>query len=224
MVREGCAVSAASVPFRHVVLEDLWDQRLLRMVHKEVSRIDDTAWTHTLARGRGARGLAVVEDKRSINFDRCKDTLAIVELHQELASQDFIGRVETWLGLSKLHFDTVGGGLHRIVPGGLLGAHVDFNVDAQLRWRRANVLVYLNECGAGGELKLYGESDEPQVTIAPKFNRTVVFECTESSWHGHPTPLAAGPDRLSVAAYYFTYEKPPVFAEPHSTIFREVAS
>lgn len=209
-----------SAPFRYFVLDDFWDSTLLRMVHKEVSRVDEAHWRQT--RFTDEAGV-VIEEKRFIDFCWCEETLAIVELRNLLAGEPWLSNVGSLLGVEKLHFDPLGGGLHRIVPGGLLKTHVDFNVDDHGRWRRANALVYLNSCGPGGELKLYGDDDSvPFATIEPRHNRTVVFECTETSWHGHPTPLAAGPDRLSVAAYYFTHEKPADAAPKHSTVFRRV--
>jgi hypothetical protein len=60
--------------------------------------------------------------------------------------------------------------------------------------------------------------------IAPSFNRTVVFSTTDSSFHGHPHPLASPPGvtRKSVSLYYYTAGRPEEErSQPHDTIFRE---
>jgi hypothetical protein len=63
---------------------------------------------------------------------------------------------------------------------------------------------------------------ECHVTIAPRFNRTVVFSTTDTSFHGHPHPLAspAGVTRKSVSLYYYTAGRPESErSAPHNTIF-----
>ena len=41
-------------------------------------------------------------------------------------------------------------------------------------------------------------------TISPKFNRAVLFDTTQNSWHGLPDPLKCPKDeyRKSIAIYY----------------------
>lgn len=82
--------------------------------------------------------------------------------------------------------------MHRILPGGYLAQHLDFNSlnkHARNQWRRVNVLLYLSECGQGGELRLFDQDGVERVSVTPQRNRMVVFESTERSWHGHPFPL-----------------------------------
>ena len=54
------------------------------------------------------------------------------------------------------------------------------------------------------------------------FNRAVVFDTSNKSYHGHPTPLACpdGESRKSLALYYYTTDYP--YQEdlsPHGTLF-----
>jgi len=55
--------------------------------------------------------------------------------------------------------------------------------------------------------------------IAPEFNRTVIFETSDHSWHGHPIPAAR--PRRSLAAYMFTDARPVDFAN-QSTVFLKI--
>src|SRR5260370_24691553 len=60
--------------------------------------------------------------------------------------------------------------------------------------------------------------------IAPVFNRAVLFETNENSFHGHPRPLRCpeGQSRRSLAVYYYTAERDDgVFADEHNTIYRQ---
>ncbi len=118
-------------------------------------------------------------------------------LYDQLTSPQWIATLEGLLGIPNLHFDELGGGLHRILPGGFLAQHLDFNNvnrPGGVQWRRVNILLYLSECGAGGELRMYGATAEDErVVVPPKGNRMVVFECSEQSWHGHPYPMQVSP-------------------------------
>lgn len=208
-------------PFKHAVFDNWWDPLVIELVKEEIDVIDDSEYFHARVRASVKSRFGVheqmLENKYSISFDRFAVSRFVKELHRRLSSPDFIEWVEKTIGIVDLHFDPIGGGVHMIKPGGLLETHVDFNVDDHKRWRRVNVLIYLNECGPGGELRLTTGKPGPQVVIPPQANRMVVFECSETSWHGHPVPLGPGPDRKSIAAYYFTKEAPPDAEPPHST-------
>lgn len=125
-----------------------------------------------------------------------------------------------------------GGGLHQILPGGFLRVHADFNWHPKLRLhRRVNMLVYLNRGWReeyGGHLELWNaEMTRAERRILPVFNRTVVFATSETSYHGHPEPLACPPGttRKSVSLYYYTSDRPArEKAAPHDTVFPEASA
>ena len=50
------------------------------------------------------------------------------------------------------------------------------------------------------------EPKELVKTIEPKFNRAILFDTTQNSWHGLPQPLMCPSDRYrkSIAVYYLT--------------------
>ncbi len=120
-----------------------------------------------------------------------------------------------------------GGGMHLMGSGGRLDVHVDFNyLEERGLHRRLNILVFLNdpwEESWGGNLELW----DPEVrrclrSFTPELNRCVVFNTTESSFHG-VTPLRcpAGRTRNSFAAYYYTEQPPEGWdGTKHSTVFR----
>lgn len=123
---------------------------------------------------------------------------------------DFLEKLTGIKGLiADPHF--FGGAFHQILPGGKLDIHADFNRDERRQLdRRINVLLYLNpdwQDDWGGHLELW----QPDMSacahkIAPLLNRCVIFNTTDSSYHGHPEPLACPPERTrnSLAFYYYT--------------------
>src|SRR5262249_6397264 len=106
------------------------------------------------------------------------------------------------------------GGMHQSVRGGFLNVHADFTVHPQhVNWRRRlNVIVYLNQDWKeeyNGHLELWSRDMTRCVKrVTPVFNRWVLFATDDTSFHGHPVPLACPPSltRKSLALYYYTKE------------------
>ena len=108
-----------------------------------------------------------------------------------------------------------GSGLHEIKRGGFLKIHADFNVHPLLKLnRRINILIYLNKNWKeewGGHLELWNRDMKKCAhKILPIFNRIVIFNTSDFSYHGHPTPLSCPNDysRKSLALYYYTNGRP----------------
>ena len=76
-----------------------------------------------------------------------------------------------------------------------------------------------------GHLELWEIDETQQVLlkkVLPKFNRCVIFETNEISFHGHPKPLNIkdGVSRKSLATYYYTKSRPTSeIADDHNTIY-----
>jgi len=123
-----------------------------------------------------------------------------------------------------------GGGLNATYRGGLLDVHVDGNYhDATGLNRRLNALVYLTpgwEPAWGGELCLYDPTGSKCIKrIAPIFNRLVVFDSNDVSFHGLPEPIKfpVGVPRRSIILYYYTKDCRPAnhvtVQAPHSALW-----
>jgi hypothetical protein len=149
---------------------------------------------------------------------------------QEFNSAPFIDFLETLTGIDGLVPDPMmlGGGVHLSRPGDLLGIHADFNWHPKLKLhRRVNLLVYVNPVwdeAWGGDLELWDTTASRCVrAFAPLMNRAVVFNTRSDTFHGHPRPLACpeGVFRKSIAAYYYTAERPAdEVRDPHSTRYK----
>jgi Rps23 Pro-64 3,4-dihydroxylase Tpa1-like proline 4-hydroxylase len=155
---------------------------------------------------------------------------AVAQFFRLCEDQRFLDIIEKVTGIKKVLADPalVGGGLHQIVNGGFLNVHVDFNFHPKTKLhRRLNLLLYMNKdwrSDYGGNLELWDMQKKLQIeNIAPEFNRAVLFETNEVSFHGHPRPLA-GPDgltRKSLAVYYYTEQRERTAVAPeHNTLYR----
>jgi hypothetical protein len=160
-----------------------------------------------------------------------KLTEPLRNLFAELQGPAIVQALATLSGVPDLSPDETfsGAGLHATPRSGRLGIHVDFNRHRDGRFRRLNLFLF---GGNGrtwrseweGALELWdADCRRASVEILPCFNRLVIFESTETSWHGQPIPLKCpdGQFRLSLACYYFSKSQPTDYLERHSTIYRE---
>lgn len=108
----------------------------------------------------------------------------------------------------------VEGAYHLVGNGGKLGIHADFSHHPLTGLeRRLNLLWYLNPDWKeeyGGSLGLYEPDLKTGKSIAPLFNRAVIFATSDISYHGHPEPmkLPEGVYRRSIAMYYYSLPRP----------------
>jgi Rps23 Pro-64 3,4-dihydroxylase Tpa1-like proline 4-hydroxylase len=104
-----------------------------------------------------------------------------------------------------------GGGLHQTEREGTLDVHADFTLHKKTGLaRRINMLIFLNKDwhpGYGGNLELWDrEMKQKKVSIPPVYNRCVIFNTDDTTFHGQPEPVNCPPgmSRRSVALYYYT--------------------
>jgi hypothetical protein len=206
-------------PFPHVVMDDLVPTEVLDSVHSEFPGPGDVSWW--TFDSETERKLASRDD--SIMGPSTRHLLA------ELNSSVFLTFLEALTGITGLipdpHF--FGGGLHQSQRGGFLEIHADFDRHPSLDLeRRLNLIVYLNrewDDAYGGHLELWErDMSACAVRVSPTFGRTVVFDTTDHSFHGHPEPLPCPPEvtRKSLALYYYTVPERELPATPHNTLFQ----
>jgi Rps23 Pro-64 3,4-dihydroxylase Tpa1-like proline 4-hydroxylase len=135
-----------------------------------------------------------------------------------LNSPEFIQNLQELTGISKLYPDIGlhGGGFHIHGTGGKLNVHLDYSIHPKLKLqRKLNLIIYLTEdwnCKWGGSLEFWSHNEETNkpdkkcVEINNVFNRAILFDTTQNSWHGFPKPLTCPEHtyRKSLAVYYLT--------------------
>jgi len=135
-----------------------------------------------------------------------------------LLSLDFVTHLSAITGITPLYPDIGlhGGGWHMHKAGGNLALHLDYSIHPKTQLqRKLNLIVYLEEeykpeWGGGLEFWSHDEENnrplEKVKVIEPVYNRAVLFDTTQNSWHGFPQPITCpeGKMRKSFAVYYMT--------------------
>jgi hypothetical protein len=213
---------AAAKPFPYLKIDDFIDPAKARAIVAAYPSFED-------ALGQG-RAFATVNERKKVQISDASSYAApVTELNDLLASQTFLDDLSYITGIPHLLADKqlVGGGIHVTGPGGRLDVHVDFNfIEERKLHRRLNLLLYLNspwEDRWGGQFQLWDKDVKHcEATFAPLFNRCVIFETSEISYHGVvPVSPDAPSPRKSFATYYYTREAPAHWIGiSHSTIFK----
>lgn len=158
---------------------------------------------------------------------------AYERLDDAIKSPEFLQALGRLTGIEKLIYDPwyLGGGTHENRDGMSLDPHVDFNYHPSERWhRRLNLIVYLNptwEDAWGGHLELFRDphaDSRAARSIGPAFNRCVIFETSERSWHAFSRIRLPQEQqhltRRSIALYFYTRDRPAAeTADRHTTFY-----
>jgi len=221
--REG--IEYFATPYRHIVIDDFLDKRLADLCLKNWPELDSRSWDQSNDKDIEVK----YRTKWQSEFDIPE---GIVDAIRILNSSNFLRSIASRIGIPKILPDPyfTGGGLNVTMRGGLLDVHVDGNYhDATGLNRRLNALVYLTpgwEPSWGGEFGVYDQTGQIcEKRVAPLFNRLVVFDSHDFSFHGLPDPIAFPEDvpRRSIILYYYTKaERPPEHVnvtDPHSALW-----
>lgn len=214
----------AATPFRHVAIDDFLETPTCEALLRDFPAFRDERATNEMGHvGRKA----VVENVAAISADYRR-------FYAYINSAPFLAVMSELTGIPDLIADDTlfGGGTHENRSGQALDVHVDFNVDERrMLHRRINLLVYLNkewEEAWGGSIELHSDPRNPDLdrvtAFLPLFNRALIFETNERSWHGfRRIALPPGKEQLSrksFSIYLYTKERPvDEIVAPHTTFY-----
>jgi Rps23 Pro-64 3,4-dihydroxylase Tpa1-like proline 4-hydroxylase len=209
-------------PFPHIVLDGLFPDDQLELLLQEFPGEGDIAWR----RFEGAK-------EKKLGYTYKSELPPHLQMFLYfMNSAPVVEFLQALTGIEGLIPDPYygGAGPHQIMPGGFLGVHADFNWHPLMRLdRRLNLIVYLNHDWReeyGGHIELWDRDMKAcQQRVLPVFNRTIVFNTTDFSYHGHPHPLSCPKDmsRKSVSFYYYSNGRPAEERSvPHDTIFPDL--
>ena len=212
-------------PYKHIVLDNFLPEELANICLSQFPGLDTPGWEH-------ANDLDIEVKFRTTWKSEFDIPEGIVDAVRILNSSIMLKAIGDRIAIPKLIPDPyfTGGGLNVTNRGGLLDVHVDGNYhDATGLNRRVNAIVYLNRDWMpewGGEFGVYDNKGEICVKkVAPLFNRLVVFDSHDFSFHGLPDPInfPAGISRKSIILYYYTYSPRPdhqiAEKDPHSALW-----
>lgn len=194
-------------PFDHCVIDNFFMPNVAEDLEKDFPDFESIEWYSYKNK---------IEDKKTLN-DWNKFPSLTTKVFNELMSPTFLKILEKTV-CSHLYIDPSlhGGGWHIHGPGGNLNPHLDYIVHPKLKLlRKLNIIIYLSSTlneNDGGHLGFWNTNANNfgpgnlQSEVFPKFNRAVLFDTTQNSWHGMSKPLANyhGVLRKSLAIYYLT--------------------
>ena len=199
----------AAEPFNHVVIDDFFTAETVQKLVNEFPAYDSTVWN--------AHYNNAIENKKACNhWDKFSaTTYAVLHYLCSVEFEDIITKITGNPGVQAdvgLH----GGGQHAHTTAGKLNIHLDYSIHPKLQLERHyNLIVYITpdwNAQWGGGLELWSHDTETNTakelvtTVENQFNRAVLFDTTQYSWHGLPKDLACPPGvmRQSLAVYYVT--------------------
>jgi hypothetical protein len=202
-------------PIRHVIIDDFLKLDFTRSLYENFPLLGDMK-THY-------RG---INEKKSESSDFKNLHPDFEGLHNSLCSEDFIKWVSAWSGIESLNTinDRLGYGLHQGGNNSFLDIHIDYNIHPIKKlFRKLNLIIFFNQVWEkdwGGQLELWDENVQNCIqSITPVFNRCVIFECSEISYHGYKKmAVPENITRKSYYQYYFTPVLQPV--NYHDTMFK----
>lgn len=213
-----------ALPFRHVIIDDFLEPALAEAMLRSFPGFDARYALNEMGQVGGKAVREAVVDLPE----------PYPQLDQWIQSRDFLDAIEQLTGIPDLRYDPhyFGGGTHENVDGQSLDMHIDFNYHPGDRsHRRLNLIVYLNpewDASWGGCIEFAEDPWDPgnqnRKQVLPLFNRCVVFETNERSWHGFQRiQLPAEKKELSrrsFAIYLYTLERPADQTAPsHATVY-----
>jgi Rps23 Pro-64 3,4-dihydroxylase Tpa1-like proline 4-hydroxylase len=195
----------AGKPFHNIVIDNFLSDEVARAVAAEFPAYNGPVWNEYNN---------AIEVKKAYNhWDKFPP--ATYKLLNFLNSAAFTAEVAKLCG-GELYSDPGlhGGGWHSHGPGGKLNMHLDYSIHPKTGLeRRMNLILYVQpewQTKWGGALGFW-EHDEANgkpgalvKEIDCLFNRAVIFDTAQNSWHGLPDPVGCPVEtpRNSIAVYY----------------------
>ena len=206
-------------PFPHIHLVDFLESAVALAVADEFPTPSSSVWIQYKHFNENKAGLT----KRELF------PAMLGKVVDELNSPAFLAWLSQLTGIPDLVADPTleGGGLHQSARGGFLNVHADFTMHHHHKnWRRRiNLIIYLNSGWQPewrGAIELWDkEMRHCVVSVPPYLNHALIFNTTETSFHGFPEKLACPEyaSRRSLALYYYTVERDSSYVA-HSTNYQ----
>ena len=195
-----------SIPFDHIVIDNFLEENLAKKLSSEFMDYNSPDWFFY--------NNPLEHKKTSNNWYHFPPTT--YQFMSHLNSPEFINYIEDLTQIKGLYPDLGlhGAGWHIHGRGGKLNVHLDYSIHPKLKLlRKLNIIIYLEEDwdpSWGGGLELWSNNaetnkpDEKVEHVEYKFNRAILFDTTQNSWHGFADPLSCPENkyRKSIAMYY----------------------
>ncbi len=194
-------------PFDYCIVDNFFDSNIARSLCASFPAYNSNIWHEYKNQ---------IEDKKTCNNWNTFDKLTY-NTFRELNSERFIGLISKIMKV-KLYPDPGlnGGGWHIHANNGNLNPHLDYSIHPKINLqRRINLIIYLEreyKYKYGGHLGLWSHDSKTNQPgklvkeIYPKFNRAIIFDTSQNSWHGLSRKISLPKNiyRKSIAVYYLS--------------------
>lgn len=208
LIHNGQSSFRQAYPFNHYILDNFFPPDLAQGLESEFPFYDSPQW-HLYKNS--------IEDKKTLN-DWNQFGPLTYKCFTYLCSKTFVDALSELCGVQLFpDIGLHGGGWHIHGNGGNLNPHLDYSIHPKLKLqRKINLIIYLDsnlKKEHGGQLGLWSHDDksnQPNELIKevdPVFNRAIIFDTTQNSWHGMSKQLTTPEHiyRKSLAIYYLCH-------------------
>ncbi len=205
-----------ATPYRHVVINNFLNNEFAESLYLHFPALDQMS--------RNYQGLNEHKSEGA-GFENYHADFS--NLRKALNEKSFYEAISKITGIADLYSveDALGMGVHQGGNGSYLDIHIDFNIH-HIRniHRRVNLLIFLNKDWKeeyGGLVEMWNKDvSKLEQAYLPGFNRCVIFETSEISYHGYgKINVPEGVTRKSFYGYYYTDLREGA-AGYHDTIFK----
>jgi len=202
-----------ALPFKYVVIDNFLDKSVSEKVFQNFPEIDENWHSY----------YNPIEVKFA-NDDINKLNSSIKNIFYALSTHQITKVFSDLTNIKELEYDPClhGAGLHAHSRNGRLGMHLDYEKHPILnKTRQLNIILYLSkdwDKSWNGATEFWDKEMKECITkIDIKFNRAVIFQTNEISWHGLPELIKCPENvfRKSLAYYYLS----PVVTKPSKSKF-----
>jgi len=194
-------------PYNHIIIDNLFNAEIANNIYESLPDYNSDKID--------ANYNNPIERKKTIqNWTTFNAT--IYKVMSYFVGTEFTQYMRILTGQKNLEADygLHGGGIHMHGNGDYLNVHYDYDIHPKLKkQRKLNIITYFTPDWKeewNGHLELWShdvKNNQPKECVKrvlPKFNRSIIFDTTQNSWHGLPIPLntPAGVLRRSLAVYY----------------------
>jgi len=212
-------------PFKHVVIDNFLNSAIAKSLLDQFPCVEDQS--------KLVNEFGVLNPKASVpDVAGIGGVYSLIDNY--IQTDEFLTLMSKITGIPNLLYDPwyFGAGTHENFHSAGLDPHIDFNIHPKTNWhRRINAIVYLNENwdpNWGGDIGFHTDpwnlAGDKRFAFEPLFNRCVIFETTEKSWHSVETinlPIEQrNLSRKSFTIYLYTKERiGEEIAPPHGTVY-----
>lgn len=192
---------AAGQPYKHIVIDNFLDAEIAESLYQHFPKMTELRKHYKGINENKSEGSSF--EQYHVDF---------VKVLEALKSPEFVQWLEQVVQIDDLMLpdDHRGAGVHQGRNGSFLDIHVDFSIHPVLNLhRRLNLLIYLNKDWKdeyGGHLELWNENvSRLDKVVKVNFNRAVIFETTDTSYHGYDLiSIPEEQSRKSIYSYYYS--------------------